>query len=113
MEFAERINAFLEPAKTLEELQRAVKDKRPGTEVHHIVERKSAYIDGFGSEQVEAPDNKVRISKLKHEDITAWFMTKSDKYGGRSPREFLRGGAWYERRRIGLQALIDHGVLKP
>jgi hypothetical protein len=61
---------------------------------------------------IQAPENKVRISRLRHEDITAWFMTKNDAFGGISPREYLRGKSWAERRRVGLDALVEHGVLK-
>ena len=56
---------------------------------------------------------KVRIPRLKHEDITAWFMTLNDDFGGLSPRQYLRGKSWDERRRVGLHALRLYGVLKP
>jgi hypothetical protein len=55
----------------------------------------------------------VRISTLKHWQITGWFMTPNEDYGGLSPRAYLRGKSWEERRRGGLRALVDHGVLKP
>jgi hypothetical protein len=37
----------------------------------------------------------------------------NDAYGGVSPREYLRGKDWEERRKVGLDALIDAGVLEP
>jgi hypothetical protein len=39
-------------------------------------------------------------------------MTKNENYGRLSPREHMRGKNWDERWRIGLAALIRHGVLK-
>jgi hypothetical protein len=62
---------------------------------------------------IDDPDNLVRIPALKHRDITSWFQTKNDDFGGLSPREYLRGKAWEERRQFGLKALVDAGVLKP
>jgi hypothetical protein len=51
---------------------------------------------------------------LKHWEITGWDMRgHNDAYGGLSPREYLRGEDWDERRRVGLDALIRFGVLKP
>jgi hypothetical protein len=38
---------------------------------------------------------------------------KNVNFGGYSPREYLKGKSWAERRRVGLDALIDAGVLKP
>jgi hypothetical protein len=46
-------------------------------------------------------------------EITSWYMTKNKAYGGLSPREYLRGKDWAERTSVGVDALIDHGVLKP
>jgi len=40
-------------------------------------------------------------------------MKSTDKFGGLSPREYLRGKSWTERRRVGLDALTEFGVLKP
>jgi hypothetical protein len=62
---------------------------------------------------IDGPDNLVRIPKLKHQEITAWFRTGNERFGGKSPREYLRGATWDDRRRIGFQALIDFGVLQP
>jgi hypothetical protein len=52
-------------------------------------------------------------ARFRHWEITGWYMRESKKFGGQSPREFLRGKDWTERTRIGLEALITHGVLKP
>lgn len=59
------------------------------------------------------PENLVRIPTFKHREITAWYMKGNDDYGGLSPREYLRDKDWNMRRRVGLDALIRFGVLKP
>jgi hypothetical protein len=64
-------------------------------------------------ELINGPDNLVRIPTLKHWEITGWYMTKNENFGGLSPREYLRDKDWAERRRVGLFALIDKGVLEP
>ena len=58
--------------------------------------------DGFSRAQTEAPENLVRIPRLKHWRITAWFAAKNDDYGGLSPRDYLRGKSWNERWQVGL-----------
>jgi hypothetical protein len=62
---------------------------------------------------IDALDNLVRIPTTKHWEITGWYMTKNKGTGGMPPGEYLRGKNWDERRRIGIEALIDHGVLTP
>lgn len=78
------------------------------------VEQTAADRDGHSWDDIDGPDNLVSIPRLKHWEITRWFMRgKNDNYGGLSPREYVRGKDWDERRRIGLDALIEAGVLKP
>jgi hypothetical protein len=62
---------------------------------------------------ISGPDNLVLIPRFKHWQITGWFMNKNSATENIPPREYLRGKDWAERRRIGLDALIEHGVLKP
>lgn len=62
---------------------------------------------------IDARDNLACIPRFKHWEITSWYMTKNDAFGDIPPREYLRGKEWTERMRIGLDALILHGVLKP
>jgi hypothetical protein len=107
------IEAYLDPPKTLEELQQAVPTPKKGYEVHHIVEQTPAEDDKFPRSMIDAPDNLVRIPKFKHWEITSWFMTKNKAFGNISPREYLRGESWDERTRVGLVALRKYGVLKP
>ena len=111
-EFLATIESYLDPPKTLEELQQGVSTPKKGYDIHHIVEQTSAKTDGFPRSVIDAPENLVRIPRMKHWEISAWYMRKDDAYGG-SPREYLRNKSWAERQRVGLKALIDHGVLKP
>ncbi|MFG1420420.1 hypothetical protein [Roseixanthobacter liquoris] len=105
--------AYLEPPKTLAELHAAVKTPAAGTDLHHIVEQTAAAEAGFPPEMIERPENLVRISRLKHWEITSWYQSKNEEYGGLSPRGFLKDKSWAERQRVGPEALVDHGVLKP
>jgi hypothetical protein len=107
------IEAYRDEPKTLEELQRGVSRPKRGYDIHHIVEQTSAEQDGFPRSVIDGPDNLVRIPRLKHWEITGWHMTKNEDYNGISPRNYLRGKSWDERARIGLDALIRYGVLKP
>ncbi len=112
-EQAPLINAYLDPPKTMAELQRRRGRDMAGYDTHHIVERTAARQDGYPGSRIEAQENKVVIPRLKHWLITRWYMTKNKNFGGLSPRDYLRGRSWAERRRIGIRALILHGVLKP
>jgi hypothetical protein len=99
--------------KTLDELQRAVSNPAPGYEIHHNVEKTAAKKAGYPRQMIDGPDNLVRIPTLKHWLITGWYMTRNRKYGGLSPRDYLRGKNWAERTKVGLKALILFKVLKP
>jgi hypothetical protein len=55
----------------------------------------------------------VSIPVFKHHLITGWFARKRKGFGGMSPRNYLRGKSWEERTRIGLEALVNEGVLRP
>ncbi|MGE0564707.1 MAG: hypothetical protein AB7O50_09355 [Pseudolabrys sp.] len=111
------IRAYLDEPKTLAELKEAASIQKtarnPGYEIHHVVEQEEARKAGFPKSLIETSDNKVRIPKLKHWEITGWYMTKNENFGGLSPREYLRDKDWAERRRVGLLALVEKGVLKP
>jgi hypothetical protein len=94
-------------------LQIAVSTPHPGTDVHHIVEQSPARADGLPDEMIEGPENRVRISRLKHWEITRWYATRNRDFGGQSPRDFLRGKDWHTRVRVGRERLIKEGILKP
>ena len=108
-----RIEAYQDEPRDLEELQRAVAERRSGYDIHHIVEQTPAEDDGFPRSRIDAPENLVRIPTLKHWEINGWFSTPNEDYGGLSPREYLRGKGWNERTKVGLFALRKYGVLKP
>jgi hypothetical protein len=93
-------------------LQRGVSTPAPGYDIHHIVEQTQAANDGFPKEVINSPQNLVRIPRLRHQEINAWYQTKNPKYGGVTPREYLRGRSWEVRRAVGLRALRNFGVLK-
>jgi hypothetical protein len=107
------IVADQDPPKTLEQLQHAVSLPRKGYDIHHIVEQGSARRDGFPEEMIDGRDNLVRIPRFQHWRINAWYEIANKEYDGRPPREYLRGKSWDERRRVGLEALFVHGVLRP
>jgi hypothetical protein len=108
------IKAYLDGPKSLDELQKNVGKPQEGYDVHHIVEQTAADREGHSEADIDGPDNLVSIPRLKHWEITGWDMRgHNDAYGGLSPREYLRGEDWDERRRVGLDALIRFGVLKP
>lgn len=86
-------------------------EKAEGYEIHHIVERASAYADGYPASMVDGPENLVRIPKIKHWEITGWYMERNPDLGGLTPREYLRGKSWMEKKKIGEDALREYGVL--
>ncbi len=107
------IRAYLDGPKPLEELQRSVGKPQKGYEVHHIVEQTPAAREGHARGDINGPDNLARIPTLKHWEITGWYMTRNKNFGKLSPREYLKGKSWEERRRVGIDALIRFKVLKP
>ena len=108
----DRIIAYLEQPKFLDQLQRAVGEPKPGYDKHHIAEKTSARQDGFSEELIEGWRNPTLIPTYRHWEITAWYATRNEEFDWLSPREYLRGKSWEERYRVGLHALRLHGVLK-
>jgi hypothetical protein len=107
------VEAYYAPPKTLPELQEDALTPKSGYDIHHVVEKDSASKDGFARSMIEGLENRVRISRMKHWEITAWHATKNEDYNNMSPREYLRGKSWAEREAVGLYALKKFGVLKP
>jgi hypothetical protein len=64
-EYAPVIWSYFDSPRSLEELQRNVGDPAPGYDIHHIVEQTSAEQDGFSRSQIDAPENLVRIPRLR------------------------------------------------
>ena len=112
-EGAPYIEAYADPPKSLEELRDAVSTPARGYDIHHIVEQTQAEQDGFSRSLINSPENLVRISTLKHWQITGWYMTPSEDFGGLAPRSYLRGKSWEERVQVGYRGLVRFGVLKP
>lgn len=111
--YQDMIHANRDPPKTLRQLQSQVGKGRPGYDDHHIIEQTAAEKWGISRSQIDDPTNLVSIPRLKHYQITGWYMRKSDQFGGLSPREYLSDKSPEERRRVGLNALLEFGVLKP
>ena len=106
------VKAYFDDPKTLGELQNAVKTPETGYDIHHIVERATGAPDGSEAGKINGPDNLVRIPTMKHWELNGWYDTGNEDYGGMTPREYLKGKSWEERRRIGLDGLREKGVLK-
>jgi hypothetical protein len=111
-QYKANIEAYQDAPKTLGELQSAVASPKAGYDTHHIVER-NAENDGFEKSQINDRDNLVLIPRMKHWEITGWYKTRSEEFGGLSPRDYLRDKSWEERRAVGLYALRKFEVLKP
>jgi hypothetical protein len=107
------IYTYLFPPKTLAELQQDALTPKFGYNIHHVVEQKSAKDYGFPDDKIDGPDNLVRIPTLRHWQISGWYGKQNKEFGGLSPRDYLRNKSWEERRRVGIDALIRFGVIKP
>lgn len=112
-EYASVIRSYFDPPKTLDELRENALTSRAGYDIHHIVEQTPADKYGFPRSMIDAPENLVSVSRLKHWEISEWYSTKSDEFGSMPPRQYLQDKDWNERTRIGLYALRKYGVLKP
>jgi hypothetical protein len=94
-------------------LQELAASPERGYDIHHIVEQTPAEQDGFPRSLIDRGDNLVRIPTLTHWEINGWFQTKNGEFDDMSPRDYLRGKDWDERTRVGRDALIRFGVLRP
>jgi hypothetical protein len=113
------ILSYQDPPKTLEELHDAVARPRLGYERHHIVERHHGSKDESANwnrfrDRLETRENLVLVPYWKHVEISSWYSTPNTnpRYGGLSPRDYLRGKSWDEQYQLGLEMLLDFGVLK-
>lgn len=108
------MKSYSDPPRTLDELQSRVSPKsEPGYEDHHIEERTLLRRLGFTWGEINDPSNVVRVPTLKHYEISGWYGKRSEEFGGLAPRDYLRNKDAAERRRVGIKALIDMGVLQP
>ena len=73
--------------------------------------------DGIPEEWIKSPDNIVPIPKLKHWEINRWLDLENEEYLDENgmkltPRQYIKGKQWEERREFGLVVLRKFGVLK-
>ena len=61
---------------------------------------------------IDAPENLVRIPRLKHWIINAWLELPNENFDWETPRAYMRGKDWKTRYRVGREALVKFGVLK-
>ncbi len=106
------IRSYRDPARTMDELLASAREPRPGYHRHHIVEQTWAERDGFPRSRIDSPGNIVSVPIYKHHQITGWYAQPNPKFGGLSPREFLKGKDWQTRSGVGRDALRRYGVLK-
>jgi hypothetical protein len=108
----DRIIAYGDKPKFLDQLQREANEPKLGYDIHHIVEQTPARQDGFPESRIEGWRNRVRIPTYKHWEINAWYAKPNPRFDWKSPREYLLGKPWHERYAIGLDALRLFGILK-
>jgi hypothetical protein len=112
-EYAPYVLAYLDPPKSLAELQGPAGRPRKGYDVHHIVERSAAKEPGFPSWKIETPENLVSIPTLKHWELNSWYERENPAYGDLTPRQYLKGKGWKERFAVGEEGLRAVEVLTP
>ncbi|MDB5642358.1 MAG: hypothetical protein JWN07_1675 [Hyphomicrobiales bacterium] len=113
MRYGPEIVSNNDPPKTFDQLTESVGISKAGYQDHHIVEQTSAARDGFSREMINGKGNVVKVPTLKHREITAWYGARNPEFGGLTPREYLSGRPWEERYAVGIQQLIQKGILKP
>ena len=111
-EYYPLVQSYFEPPRTPAELQADADKPKRGYDTHHIVEQGPAREHGYPWSMINSPENKVRIPKMKHWELTGWYQTPNVDYGGLTPRDYLRGKDWAERWKVGLNALTKVIVLK-
>ena len=76
------------------------------------MEQATANPDGSEDERMDSPENLARIPTVKHWELNRWYQRQNDDFGGMTPRQYVEGKTWEERRSVGLMGLRDVGVLK-
>ena len=110
------MHAYLDPPKTLEELQHS--PGGPGYDEHHIVLQHDANIQKreqftkFGRQKIDDPSNLVRIPRIKHEEINAYYEGKSENDRTKTRREWISHFDYETQYRYGLAVLREFGILK-
>lgn len=107
------VKAYFDPPKSLEDLQQAAQSPPEiGYDDHHIVEQATAAADGSEDALIAAPENLVRIPKVKHWELNKWYETARPRFNDMTPRQYLKRRSWDERSRVGLEGLREVGVLQ-
>jgi len=112
------IQASLDAPQSLEDLQSAAQGPaRRGYDVHHIVEQASGRSGEIPTELIDSGENLVSIPILRHWELNSWYQTPDPAFidgdgNPTTPREYLNGKGYDERRRVGLMGLRTVGVLK-
>lgn len=111
------IRAYNDPPQSLGELEEAAQGPpRKGYDVHHIVWQESGDVD-VPSSKINAPENMVSIPTFRHWELNSWYQNKNEDFldaagNPMTPRDYLAGKGYGERRRVGLIGLRAVGVLK-
>ncbi len=114
----QQTNAYFDPPKSLEELQRRPTENLLGYEPHHIVGQNDHNIEKhsvakFGREAIDDPSDLVWVPRLKHELITGYYNGTDDDDPQRRRRRDVIGEDDFEtQREEGLAALRQFGVLQ-
>ena len=117
-DYAPYIQAYTDPPQSLEDLETAAQGSaRQGYDVHHIVEQASGRSGEIPTQLIDSGENLVSIPTLRHWQLNSWYQTKNrefvDEQGNpTTPRDYLIGKGYDERRRVGLIGLRIVGVLK-
>lgn len=112
-EFAPYIEAYWDDPATLEELQRNARFPAKGYDIHHVNEYTASKKAGFADELIDGPENLVRISRLMHWRITAYYQTIDPDLGWQTPRRYVaQMKTWEERTKFGVDVLRKFEVLK-
>jgi hypothetical protein len=114
----EQTNAYFDPPKTLEELQRPPTRNVLGYERHHVVEQNDDNVEKealvkFGRDALDDPSNLVWAPRLKHELITGYYNEiDPGDLQGRSRRDVIGEDDFETQREKGLAVLRKFGVLQ-
>jgi hypothetical protein len=118
-----QMKTYYEPPKTFEELQKEPTENVVGYEQHHIVEQTDAnikkdihlpseFLEKFGRDMIEDPNNIVWVPRLRHELISADYSRNISGAGTPTLRQSLSQSDFATQRAAGLDVLRNRGVLK-
>lgn len=106
------IDSYMDAPRSLVELQARANLKLDGYQTHHIVEQGDARSDGYSEDMINGRENLVLVPTIRHYRINGWYSRRNPDHLGLSPRQYLRGRSWEERRQLGVYALKRFGVME-